>query len=176
MKKSELPGYRKLARVYLERAGIIITPAEARSIEVADFGLGDFERTGLLLLVYVSTDRYCAKELVLLPGQVCPEHRHPPRSGKDPGKQETFRCRWGRVELFLPGRPAAVFSEPRPAAFTVGRRVLLKPGLQYTIPANTRHWFRAGSKGAVVSEFSSANFDAGDIFTDRRVRRLAGEK
>ena len=34
-----------------------------------------------MLLVYVNTDRYCAKELVLYPGQECPEHRHPPFGG-----------------------------------------------------------------------------------------------
>lgn len=176
MKKESVAWYRKKARACLERAGIVITPAEARSIEVADFGLGDFERTGLLLLVYINTDRYCAKELVLLPGQVCPEHRHPPRGRQDPGKQETFRCRWGRVELFLPGTPVSGRAGSRPAGFTAGRRVLLKPGRQYTIPADTLHWFRAGPEGAVISEFSSASSDAGDIFTDRRVRRLAGKK
>ncbi len=55
------------------------------------------------MLVYVNTDRYCAKELVLYPGQTCPEHRHPPFDGT-PGKEETFRCRRGLRDAAR-GRP-----------------------------------------------------------------------
>src|SRR5690606_10922420 len=86
---------------YLQRAGIVLTPEEAKNIEVADFGLNELESTGLQLVVYVNTERVCAKELVLFPRQTCPEHRHPPVDG-EPGKEETFRCRWGEVYLYVP--------------------------------------------------------------------------
>ena len=79
------------------KAGIVVTRKEAASIETADFGLGQYEQTGLGVLVYVNTDRCCAKELALLPRQTCPEHRHPPINRANPGKEETFRCRWGEV-------------------------------------------------------------------------------
>ncbi|HLX58181.1 MAG TPA: D-lyxose/D-mannose family sugar isomerase, partial [Ktedonobacteraceae bacterium] len=69
---------RTRARDYLERAGIALTPAESENIEIADFGLGELETTGLELVVYINTERVCAKELVLFPRQTCPEHRHPP--------------------------------------------------------------------------------------------------
>ena len=73
------------ARLYavgrLAEAGIVLTDEERDSIEVADFGLSRLQESGLQLLVYVNTDRYCAKELVLRPGQTCPEHRHPPFDG-----------------------------------------------------------------------------------------------
>jgi len=77
---------------YFDRACIVLTEDEKRRIEVTDFGLGRLMEIGLQLLVYVNTDRYCAKELVLFPWQICPEHRQPPINGS-PGKQETFRCR-----------------------------------------------------------------------------------
>ena len=86
----------------LAAAGIALTEAEQAVIEVADFGLSRLGESGLQLFVYVSTDRYCAKELVLSPGQTCPEHRHPPFSGS-PGKEETFRCRRGLVYLYVEG-------------------------------------------------------------------------
>ena len=140
----------------LARAGLVITPEERDRIEVADFGLGEPERTGLQLLTYVNTDRYCAKELVLFPGQICPEHRHPPVAG-GPGKEETFRCRWGEVRLRLEGR-----------------ELVLRPGEQFTIPPDTLHWFQGGPEGAVVSEFSSTSRDESDIFTDPRVIRNSG--
>src|SRR5439155_8504632 len=92
------------AREYLDRAGIVRTGEESEGIEVADFGLGELERTGLEIVVYVNTDRCCAKELVLFPGQTCPQHLHPPVDG-EPGKEETFRCRWGTVYLYVPGEP-----------------------------------------------------------------------
>src|SRR6185503_5588440 len=97
---------RERAAAMLERAGIVLTPAERAGIEVADFGLGRLEETGLQLVVYVNTERVCAKELVLFPHQACPEHRHPPFDGT-PGKEETFRCRAGVVYLYVEGDPAA---------------------------------------------------------------------
>jgi D-lyxose ketol-isomerase len=137
----------------LAAAGVVLTEAERDAIEVADFGLGRLRETGLMLLVYVNTDRYCAKELVLYPGQTCPEHRHPPFDGS-PGKEETFRCRSGSVTLSVDGE-----------------ELVLRPGEQHTIPPDTLHWFRAGPEGAVVSEFSSTSRDDLDVFTDPEVRR-----
>jgi len=137
----------------LEAAGVALTVAERAQIEVADFGLGDLLTTGLMLLVYVNTDRYCAKELVLYPRQSCAEHRHPPFDGT-PGKEETFRVRRGTVELCVDGSLHE-----------------LREGGQYTIPPDTLHWFRAGPEGAVVTEFSSTSRDDLDVFTDPAITR-----
>ena len=138
----------------LAGAGIVLTAAERDAIEVADFGLGQLEQIGLQLVVYVNTDRVCAKELVLFTGQSCPEHRHPPVGG-EPGKEETFRCRAGSVRLWVDGHG----------------EVVLRPGDQFTIPPDTLHWFRAGDEGAIVSEFSTRSRDDTDVFTDPRIRR-----
>ncbi len=159
----------------LEQVGICLTPAERENIEIAEFGLGELERTGLELVVYVNTDRYCAKELVLFPGQTCPEHRHPP-VGSDPGKMETFRCRWGKVWLYVEGQLTSPLQATVPsgseAYYTVFHEVELTPGQQYTIPPNTLHWFQAAGEGAIVSEFSSTSRDEFDIFTDPRIKRI----
>ena len=159
----------------LEATGVHLRPEEREAIEVVDFGLSELERTGLQLVVYVNTDRYCAKELVLFPRQTCPEHRHPP-VGDDPGKEETFRCRWGRVWLYVEGTSAPAMQGRVPAGsepyYTVFHEIDLQPGDQYTIPPDTRHWFQAGDEGAVVSEFSSTSRDAHDVFTDPRIGRF----
>jgi D-lyxose ketol-isomerase len=156
------------------QAGIFITPAEHDRIEIADFGLNQFEQTGLGVLVYVNTDRVCAKELAMLPRQTCPEHRHPPVGG-EPGKEETFRCRWGTVYLYVAGPPVADPQAQPPAGreqtYTVRHEIVLHPGEQYTIPPDTLHWFQAGDEGAVVSEFSTRSTDEYDIFTDPAIRR-----
>jgi D-lyxose ketol-isomerase len=162
------------ARDFLERAGIVLTAEESATIEVADFGLGELESTGLELVVYVNTERVCAKELVLFPGQTCPEHRHPPVAG-EPGKEETFRCRWGEVYLYVPGQPSpnpkARPPQGRQHTYTVWHEIVLRPGEQYTLPPNTLHWFQAGAEGAVVSEFSTRSRDESDIFTDPDILR-----
>jgi len=144
---------RRAAADRLAAAGIVLTTEEQAGIEVADFGLGRLDEIGLQLHVYVNTDRYCAKELVLFAGQLCPEHRHPPFDGT-PGKEETFRCRTGSVLLNVDGR-----------------ELELRPGDQFTIPPDTLHWFRAGAEGAIVTEFSSTSRDDLDVFTDPAIVR-----
>ncbi len=174
MKRSEVEAARKRAAGMLDRAGIVITADEQANMEVIDLGLGDFERTGLMLVVYVNTDRYCGKELIMFPRQTCPEHRHP-RVEADPGKMETFRCRWGKVWLYSEGEstatPKARVPEGSEDYYTVFHEVELNPGQQYTIPSDTLHWFQAGDEGAIVSEFSSTSRDESDIFTDPRIQR-----
>lgn len=168
---------RARAHGYLERAGIVLTAEEAARIEVADFGLGELESTGLELVTYVNTDRVCAKELVLFPRQTCPEHLHPPVAG-EPGKEETFRCRWGEVYLYVAGDPVERnLAKARPPTgreetYTVWHEVVLRPGEQYTIYPETLHWFQAGDEGAVVSEFSTRSRDEADIFTDPEISRI----
>lgn len=164
---------RRRAAAVLDAAGIAVTEHERERIEVTDFGLGRPEDTGLQLLVYVNTARCCAKELVLFPGQTCPEHYHPPFDGT-PGKEETFRVRQGTVYLYLPGEPAPdPVAEPyRREHYTVWHQIVLGPGEQHTIPPMTRHWFHAPG-GAVVSEFSTTSRDEFDVFTDPDIVRVA---
>jgi D-lyxose ketol-isomerase len=163
------------AAAMLDQVGIRLTDAERANIEIAEFGLGELERTGLELVVYVNTDRYCAKELVLFPRQTCPEHLHPPVDGA-PGKMETFRCRSGKVWLYVEGDATTPLQATVPAGserfYTVFHETELNPGEQYTIPPNTLHWFQAGDEGAIVSEFSSTSRDEFDIFTDPRIQRI----
>lgn len=173
--RDQLEQTQQRAADMLERAGIVLTPEERDEIEVADFGLEDLERIGLELVVYVNTDRYCAKELVLFPRQTCPQHRHPPVLG-EPGKQETFRCRWGTVYLYVEGDAAEEVQAQVPEGdeeyYTVFHEIELHPGEQYTIPPDTWHWFQAGDEGAIVSEFSSTSRDEYDVWTDPRIQRI----
>ena len=163
----------KVFQAFLE-SNIVFTSDELSSIEYADFGLSNFENEGLNLIVYENNDRYCAKEMVLLPYQTCPEHLHPNRNG-EPGKQETFRCRKGSVVLFVEGESNGVtvkVPEEKEKYYTVKHGIVLKPGEQYTILPNTKHWFQAGDEGAIISEFSSNSDDASDVFTDPNVKRV----
>lgn len=177
MTRAEVEKWQRTAKTYLDKAGIVLTPEEEKQIEIADLGLGEFEQTGLALVVYVNTERCCAKELVLLPRQTCPQHKHPPIPRLNyEGKEETFRCRWGEVYLYVSGEPTpqpkAQPPQHRAQTYTVWHEVVLRPGDQYTIMPQTWHWFQGGPEGAVVSEFSTRSVDEEDLFTDPDIRRI----
>jgi len=177
--KEEYQEYRDKTVQALEGAGIALTKEEEKNIEVADFGLNRLEQVGLQVITYVNTDRCCAKELVLTPFQICPEHRHPEIDGK-PGKEETFRCRQGEVYLYVGGYEDSKDSskikgqipEDMKQYFTVYHEISLKPGEQYTLPQDTLHWFQSGKDGCIVSEFSTKSVDERDIFTDINIERM----
>jgi len=166
--------YRDRALILLQTANIILTPEEIERLEIADFGLGQLEEIGLEINTYVNTDRVCAKEIIMFPWQICPEHMHP-SVGSQLGKEETFRCRWGEVHLYVPGRETQPFLGRLPSSkaqfFTVKHQIVLTPGEQYTLDPETPHWFQAGSEGAIVSEFSTHSTDEDDIFTDPAIKR-----
>lgn len=172
--REQFVAYQKQALTYFQRAGIVLTPDEIERIEIADLNLGEFEQTGLSLLTYINTQRVCAKELVLFPRQTCPQHLHPPVNGQ-PGKEETFRCRWGELYLYVPGEPTPNPIAKPPAhrahTYTVWHQIVLRPGDQYTLMPETWHWFQGGPEGAVVSEFSTRSTDEYDQFTDPDIRR-----
>ncbi|MFC0472069.1 D-lyxose/D-mannose family sugar isomerase [Halalkalibacter kiskunsagensis] len=160
---------------YFEQAGIVLSNEEQQMIEVADFGLNELEIQGLELITYINNDYYCAKELVLFPNQTCPEHKHP-QIGELQGKTETFRCRFGKVYLYVEGLKTKKIQATVPTSsknyYTVFNEIELNPGEQFTIPPNTLHWFQAGDDGAIVSEFSTTSRDEYDIFTDPRIKRV----
>lgn len=172
MTKETYEKARSRALALYEKAHIVLTDEEKANLEVADFGLNDLENTGLEIVIYINTDRYCAKEMVLFPRQTCPEHIHVP-FGDYIGKQETFRVRYGVVYLYVDGEPAAYPAAQAPeGTYTVGHEIVLRAGDQYTMAPGTKHWFQAGPDGAVVSEFSSTSFDEYDVFTDTRIKRI----
>lgn len=173
--KHQFENARLTALEFFGKAAIVLTQEEKQGIEVADFGLSDINNIGLEVLVYVNTKRVCAKELVMFPGQTCPEHIHPSKNGV-PGKEETFRCRWGKVYLYITGEKTGNAKleglDNYKEYLKVAHEVILNPGQQYTLMPDTKHWFRAGEEGAVISEFSTSSTDDQDIFTDPRINRL----
>ena len=172
MKKSTFEAQVAGALAYYEKAGIVLSNAEKQNIEVIDLGLGMVEKVGLQLLTYINTERVCAKEMVLIPYQTCPEHKHVPTNGQA-GKEETFRCRYGKVYLYVSGEgnQADIQARLPETEVSVFHEVILNPGEQYTIMPETWHWFQAGADGAVISEFSTRSTDETDVFTDKRLVR-----
>ncbi len=180
MNREDAERARSEAARMLEAAGIVITPAERAAMEVVDFGLDDLDHYGIEVVIYENNERYCAKELILFPRRICPEHHHPPVPGRHPGKQETFRCRSGEFYLNVAGpanlHPHARVPKKDEPYFTVHHEIVLRPGDQYTLPPNSLHWFQSGDEGAIVSEFSTTNTDEYDLWTNPAIRRLPDVK
>ena len=84
------------------KAHIVLTEKEKEDIEIADFGLDDFYKTGLSIVTYVNTDNCCAKEMVLHPFQTCPEHIHAPiEEIKSKGKKKLSESDMGKYIFML---------------------------------------------------------------------------
>lgn len=173
MKRSEMNACQRDAIAYFEKAGIKLTDTEKENIEVADFGLNRVRNVGLQLVTYINTERVCAKEMVLFPGQSCPEHKHVDSYGCE-GKEETFRCRFGKVYLYVDGEGEKenIQAQLPESKVTVFHEIVLEPGQQYTLYPGTNHWFQGGPEGAVVSEFSTRSTDETDVFTDPAIVRM----
>jgi D-lyxose ketol-isomerase len=50
--KKQIAAARKRAQEYLQKAGVVLIEAEMNNIEVADFGLGELEQSGLEIVTY----------------------------------------------------------------------------------------------------------------------------
>ena len=147
LNKKDYDRLKTASMAYFEKAGIVINEQEKAAFQVAEYNLGCVDEIGLELI----------------------EYRHPPVCGEI-GKEETFRCRYGTVYLYVPGEPVehlqATLPKNRAQYFTCRHEIVLHPGEQYTIYPNTLHWFQAGPEGAIVSEFSTKSRDEYDIYTD----------
>lgn len=170
---------RQRALAYFDKAHIYLKEEEKKNLEIADMGMDRIEEIGIQIHIYVDTKRCSAKEMVLLPNQVVPEQTHPP-FGDYPGKEESFRVRWGTLYVYVEGDPVprgemkAKIPPDKEGTFTVFHEIVLEKGDQYTIEPNVTHWICGGPEGCVVSEFATYNRDDLDYFTDPEVKRMDG--
>lgn len=166
---------------YLElyrKAGIYLTGKEKASVGYWGYHL-DREDIGSGGVNYFNSERCTAWELVMLPWQTIPQHLHPP-VGSYPGKEETFRCRYGSVHLFVEGESSkeirGCIPKGRERYFTALHEIVLNQGEQYTLKPGTLHWFQGGENGCVVSEFSTVAMNGYDVYTDPDIQRAREER
>ena len=117
-----------------------------REVLLLDFGLGEFDRTGLteFWIANETAVGYCGKFLFVFDGQSCPAHHHEV-------KHETFFIVKGAVEMVAGGR-----------------RRLLHEGETYTMVPGTVHSF-TGRGDALVLEVSVPCLLGDNIFEDKRI-------
>jgi len=171
--RSQERSLRQKAAEILLQTGAPVTQAEMDSIAVADFGLSVPLQEGAQILTLFATERISAKLIVLLPGQILPEHWHPPVGG-DPGKEEILRGYWGSVLYFEEGSApvdTSLIPPGKQTSFTCGNLIELTAGSQVIIPPGVKHWMRGGPSGGCIFSFSTCVRDILDQFTDKNVIR-----
>lgn len=136
--------------------------------DLTDFGLGDFERCGLILVNLCEEDEYCEKLMYARRGMMTPMHHH----GQ---KKEDIICRWGRLKITVEpsdkqwvlkrNGESIVVSKPTELVLDPGERVTLWPGMW--------HEFEPVSEECIIGEVSTYNDDEYDNhFRDPNVGRF----
>lgn len=163
MKRSEINALVRDATACFEEHGWAMPP-EPRW-DVTDFGLGDMEKWGLVLLNLAEEPEYCEKLMYAKEGMVTPAHYHK-------RKKEDIICRWGVLGIQVwSGDPVDTSGEPFSLkingeikevlsgdmhALEAGERVTLEPG--------AHHEFSPASPEVILGEVSTANDDRNDNF------------
>jgi D-lyxose ketol-isomerase len=141
--------------------------------DVTDFGLGDRDRYGLVLVNLTEQPEYCEKLMYARRGMTTPCHCHR-------RKKEDIICRWGalRVRLWAAppveagGRPVTVAVNGEDRTLASGEALDLGAGERVTVAPGIYHEFAPRSEEAILGEVSTYNDDANDnFFADPRVGR-----
>jgi len=148
-----------------------VGPAAESRWDVTDFGLGHFDRCGLVLVNLAEQPEYCEKLMYADKDQVTPQHYHM-------AKKEDIICRYGRLALRLvaPAKKKTWRLQINGAWTDVptNRTVVLQAGERITLTRKVPHLFWADTPYAIIGEVSTANDDVNDnFFKDKRIGRFS---
>ena len=163
MKRSEINALVTSATACFEAHGWTLPP-EPRW-DVTDFGLGEWQSYGLVLVNLAEYPEYCEKLMYAQKGMTTPAHCHQQ-------KMEDIISRWGTLRIQVwPGRPEETTGQAfelmvnnRPQQFKGGDFVVLESGHRVTLVPGVWHEFAPTSEECIIGEVSTANDDANDNF------------
>lgn len=146
--------------------------------DVTDFGLGDWQRFGLVLVNLAEEPEYCEKLMYARKGMTTPAHTHF-------RKKEDIICRWGNLAVRVwKGAPSSagatdlalpVNHETR--RVRSGEIVELAAGSRVTLIPGIYHEFFPISDECILGEVSTANDDVNDnLFVNPDIGRYPGIK
>jgi len=133
--------------------------------DVTDFGIGAWQRAGLVLINLAEEPEYCEKLMYAREGMTTPAHCHRQ-------KKEDIICRWGKLAVQVwPGIP--VEGEAIPFSVNIngdsrkvsaGQIIDLEAGERITLRPGIYHEFAPVTDECIIGEVSTANDDAHDNF------------
>ena len=133
--------------------------------DVTDFGLGEWQKAGLILVNLAEEPEYCEKLMYAQKGMTTPAHCHRK-------KKEDIICRWGELAVRVWAGPPdknrdGSFSIPvnhEPCDVKSGTVVELEAGSRVTLIPGVYHEFYPLSDECIIGEVSTANDDLHDNF------------
>lgn len=167
MKRSLINKFISKAQKHFKKHGWSLPPNA--HWDVTDFGLDDFNQTGLVLVNLSEQPEYCEKLMYCLRNQWTPEHFHKK-------KKEDIISRYGKLLIKFPqtftnrkvlkNNQEILIPEDGSLLLSSGERVTIEPGLPHSFTALTPY--------CVIGEVSTANDDTADnVFTDKRIGRFS---
>lgn len=174
MKRSEINSVIAAATVCFKQNGWALPPSP--KWDVTDFGLGDFFKSGLLLVNLAEESEYCEKLMYAVKNQVTPSHTHK-------NKKEDIICRSGvlTVQLWAENPYKRVVSAEirlkingEYTGIKSGDEVVLQAGERVTIEPGIWHQFYPASDECIIGEVSTANDDHNDnFFSNKDIGRFS---
>ncbi|MEO5945410.1 MAG: D-lyxose/D-mannose family sugar isomerase [Chitinophagaceae bacterium] len=164
MKRSEINNVVKSSTVFFTKNGWALPPDP--KWDVTDFGLGNYKKSGLLLINLCEELEYCEKLMYATIGQETPLHYHKK-------KKEDIICRTGLLEIYLWKDNKIGIDETNSLTVKIngvertieaGEKVLLQAGERVTIVSGIWHKFLPASEECIIGEVSTANDDLNDNF------------
>jgi D-lyxose ketol-isomerase len=164
IKRSQINSIYLEAKSCFEKHGWVLPPKPRW--DITDFGLGDFDRYGLVLVNLAEEPEYCEKLMYARRGQTTPMHTHAQ-------KKEDIICRHG--ELILELWAAHPEKTEKGTAFSMqvngeqrtcrsGECITLHAGERITLTRGTYHAFWPAGEDCIIGEVSTANDDTHDNF------------
>ncbi len=163
MKRSQINNAFKEASSCFVKGGWSLPPNP--QWDVTDFGLGNFNEKGLVLINLAAENEYCEKLMYAKRGQTTPHHYHKK-------KKEDIVCRTGELAIrFWKNHPGEQISSnieiKRNGVFQLvqeGVEVVFAAGERVTIEPGVWHLFYPVSAECIIGEVSTANDDVNDNF------------
>lgn len=164
MKRSDVNRIVERATRFFAEGGWTLPPSPRW--DVTDFGLGNFNKWGLVLVNLAEEQEYCEKLMYARKNQVTPVHSHR-------NKKEDIICRKGVLMIQVwhhrPDLPAPTptFRLKRNGTWQTVQNsdtLRLEAGERVTLPPGIWHEFYPLSEECIIGEVSTANDDQHDNF------------
>lgn len=164
MKRSEVNNAVRQASAFFEQHHWALPPQPRW--DVTDFGLGQFEQSGLVLINLAEEPEYCEKLMYARRNQLTPAHCHH-------NKKEDIICRNGQLAVrvwmgdpreAVAGASFQVQVNGRKRLVENGETVVLNSGERITLVPHIYHEFWPQTEECVIGEVSTANDDLNDNF------------
>ena len=166
MKRSEINCLIKEAQQCFGERGFALPPNP--KWDVTDFGLGNWQKCGLVLVNLTEEPEYCEKLMYAKRGMVTPAHHHYK-------KKEDIICRFGVLSITVRPKGNLLKQNGEPYQAREGETIVLDAGERVTIWPGVVHEFWPLSEVCIIGEVSTANDDESDnCFVDQNVGRFPG--